>query len=156
VAEGTTGPEEGADLWWGSYVVGDYLNLDLNIYHQMHIVEALVVFSHMDDEMLVMVMRGETELEEADSMSMRSVLQVSREITLEDVPGAYALTRVEVVTVSTRVLPLDYERRPAFEIVPEEDMWSVEMRLHQHTRGEPLYPIAEDYDDESVTPDPEQ
>ncbi len=148
MAEGITGPEEGADLWWGSYIVGDYLNLDLTIYHGAHIVEALVVFSHMDDESLVIIVRGETELEKADSLSMRSVLRVSREITLEDVPGAYALTRVEVVTLSTRVLTKDYERRPAFEIVPEDDVWNVRMHLHQHTRGEPLYPIAEPDDAE--------
>ena len=150
MAEGTPEPEERGDLWWGSYMVGDYLNLDLTIHHRMHIVEALVVFSHMDDETLVIIIRGEPELEEAEEaypMGMRSVLQVSREITLEDVSGAYALTRVEVVTVSTRVLLKDYERRPAFEIVPEDDIWNVEMRLNQHTRGEPLYPIAEDYDD---------
>ena len=136
-------------------MVGDYLNLDLTIHHSMHITEALVVFSHMDDETLVIIIRGEPELEEAGSLSMRSVLRASREITLEDVPGAYALTRVEVMTLSTRVLTLDYERRPAFLIVPEDDLWNVEMRLEQHTRGEPLYPIAEDYDEEPGTPDPE-
>jgi hypothetical protein len=155
VAEGTTGPEEGADLWWGSYVVGDYLNLDMTIHHSMHIAEALVVFYHMDDDRLVIVIRGEPELEEAEPPSMRSVLLASREITLEDVPGTYALAQVEVVTLSTRTLLKGYELRPAFEIVPEPDTWNVTLHLDQHTR-EPLYPIAEDYDNESDPPDSDQ
>jgi hypothetical protein len=116
-------------------VVGDYLNLDMTLHHAMHIVEALVVFSHMEDDRVVVIIRGAPELEEeAEPQSMRSVLLASREITLEDVPGSYALEQVEIVTASTRSLVRPYERRPAFEIVPENDIWNVTFHLDQRRR----------------------
>ena len=124
-------------------MVGDYLNLDLTIYHQMHIVEASVVYSHEDDDAIEVSITGEPELEEAELMGLRSVLRVSRRVTLEDVPGTYALNRLELVTASTRVLTKEYERRPTFEIVPEPDLWNVTMNLEHLTRG-PLYPAADE------------
>lgn len=126
------------------YVVGDYINLELTIYHGMHVLEARVVFTHQDDDTLEVVVAGEPELGEAESVSMSSTLRVSRRVTLEDVPGTYALSRMEIVTASTRVLTRDYERRPFFEIVPEPDVWDVRMNLDQHTR-KPLYPTDEEY-----------
>jgi hypothetical protein len=158
VGEGTpgdpAGPEEIPDLR-GSYTVGDYLNLELTLHHDMHVLEASVIFTHEDDDALEVIITGEPELEEADSFSMTSTLRVSRRVTLEDVPGTYALSRLEIVTASTRVLTKEYERRPAFEIVPEPDLWNVTMNLDRHTRR-PLYPAADEYGDESDAPDPEK
>jgi hypothetical protein len=81
VAEDAPRPEEIPDLQ-GRYMVGDYINLDLSIYHRMHVLEASVVFSHEDDETLEVVITGEPELEESDSFSMTSTLRVSRRVTL--------------------------------------------------------------------------
>lgn len=123
-------------------MVGDYINLDLAIFHSMHVLEASVVYSHEDDDALEVVITGEPKLEEA-SISMTSTLRVSRRVTLEDVPGTYALSRLEIVTASTRVLTKEYERRPAFEIVPEPDVWNVRLTLDEHTLA-PLHPPADE------------
>ena len=142
MAEDAPRPEEMPDLQ-GRYMVGDYINLDLSIYRRMHVLEASVVFSHEDDDTLEVVITGEPELEEVDSLSMTSTLRVSRRITPEDVPGTYALSRLELVAASTRVLTKEYERRPAFVIEPEPDIWNVTMNLAQDTR-KPLYPTDEE------------
>jgi hypothetical protein len=109
----------------------------------MHVLEARVVYSHEDYDAVEVVITGEPELVEAGSLSMRSTLHVSRRITLEDVPGTYMLSRLEVVTASTRVLTKEYERRPSFEIVPEPDLWNATMSL-DHNAREPLYPPDEE------------
>ena len=142
MADRTPEPEEAPELR-GSYTVGDYINLDLTIHHTMHIVEASVVFSHEEDDTLELVITGLPTLEESDAWSLRSVVRVSRRVTLEDVPGTYALSRLEVVSASTRVFTKEYVRRPAFEIEPEPDSWNVTMILGERTR-EPLYPPADE------------
>jgi hypothetical protein len=78
------------------YVVGDYINLELTIYHGMHLLEARAVFTHQDDALEVVV-AGEPELGEAEAVRMISTLRVSRRVTLEDTPGSYALSRMEIV-----------------------------------------------------------
>jgi hypothetical protein len=42
----------------GRYTVGDYINLDLTIWHAMHIVEASVVFVLVDDDTMELVIAG--------------------------------------------------------------------------------------------------
>jgi hypothetical protein len=148
VADDTPDQEKLPDHEYGhtEYVVGDYINLELTVYHEMHVLEARVVYTHEDDDALEVIVAGEPELGEEDGSSgMTSTLRASRRITLDDVPGTYALSRVELVTASTRTLTLEYERRPAFEIVPEPDHFNVRIRLEQYTRR-PLYPTDEEYD----------
>ena len=51
---------------------------------------------------MALVITGLPTLEDSDSSSMRSVVLVSRRVSLEEVSGTYSLSRLEIVTASTR------------------------------------------------------
>jgi hypothetical protein len=57
VVDHTPDQEETPELQ-GRYTVGDYINLDLTIWHAMHIVEASVVFVLVDDDTMELVIAG--------------------------------------------------------------------------------------------------
>ena len=112
----------------------------------MHILEAKVVFEHDYSGEIFLTLEGILVPEESSASRLASTLLVSQEVQVEDVPGTYHLSYVEVSTASMRPLEKKASEVGAhikeIEIVPEPDTFSADMRLDLYTRG-PVQPPDE-------------
>lgn len=93
------------------YLVGDTVDLSLNIEHQMNLVSCEVTFSNASiDEAITMTFFGFPEqFEITDTGMKRSAVQLSEEVGIEHIPGEYFLAYIEVYTASGQTFRYEHD-----------------------------------------------
>ena len=127
-------------------MVGDFINLHIDLAHDMHVLDAKVIFESVNGGEILLTLEGILVAEETRSWRLSSRLLVSQEVEVEDVPGIYRLSYVEIGTASLRPLRKDASEVGGaikeIEIVPEPDEFSATMNIDHYTLG-PVQPTDE-------------
>jgi hypothetical protein len=123
------------------YVVGDVINVVVEVAHRMNLIEARAVFTYADDESIVFVLDGEPEVHAIvgssswDIPDRYSFVAMNEEVTVDHVPGIYRFSYLEFETASLRTIRAEEqeiandEDNKQFEIVAEPGIFHISVTL---------------------------